>query len=85
MPSVQLRFEITAEVTEEANILNSETYPAIRDDTISFVIPYRLDEDFRERRRHLKRALAKSEWAVGRKLVINHPLNGDFFVLSFAL
>lgn len=40
---------------------------------------------FRQRRRYLKSVLTTEEWAVGRKQVIHHPFNGDFYVLSYAL
>ncbi len=83
--SVAFRLEVTADVIKKANILNSDYFPAIRDDTVSFVIPYRLEQDFRERRRHLKSVLTEEEWIAGRKMIIEHPLNGKFFVLSYAL
>ncbi len=83
--SVAFRLEVDTDVIKKANILDPDYFPGIRDDTISIVVPYRIDEDFRERRRHLKSALTKEEWTAGRKMVMKHPMNGKFFVLSYAL
>ncbi len=83
--SVAFRLEVDTDVIKKANILDPDYFPAIRDDTINLIIPYGMDEEFRERRRHLKSVLTKEEWAAARKLIIKHPMNGDFFVLSYAL
>ncbi len=83
--SVAFRLQVEADVIEKTNILNPDYFPAIRDDTISFIIPYSMDIDFRQRRRYLKSLLTQEEWTAGRKMVITHPFNGDFFVLSYAL
>lgn len=37
--SVKLRFRIMTEVKAEGNVLNSEKYPEIKDDTLNFVLP----------------------------------------------
>lgn len=83
--TLAFRLDVSADVIKKANLLSPKYYPAIRDDTLSFVVPYRLDEDFRERRRHLKSVLSEEEWLAGRKMVLKHPMNGDFFVLSYSL
>ena len=44
--SVAFRLEVEADIIEKANILNSDYFPAIRDDTINFVIPYIMDTRF---------------------------------------
>jgi len=37
--SVKLRFRILTEVKAEGNILNSIKYPAIKDNTMNFIVP----------------------------------------------
>ena len=83
--SVAFRVEVDTNVISKGNVLDSEFYPAIRDDTISIVVPYDKGERFREGRRQLRSAFTEAEWQAGRKMVIHHPFNGPFFVLSYAL
>ena len=83
--SVKLRFRIMTEVKKEGNILNSRSYPDIRDKTLNFVIPYHSSDDIAWRQKHLHSALSRSELATGVESDISHPFNGDFYVLSFAL
>lgn len=83
--SVSFRLEVVADVIDTLNILSSDRFPAIEADTLSFIIPYSLDAEFRERILELKSSLMRSEWRIARKLGIRHPFNGDFFVLSYAL
>ena len=83
--SVKLRFRIMTEVKKEGNLLNSRSYPEIKDKTLNFVIPFHSSDDFAWRQKHLHSALSRSELATGVESVINHPFNGDFYVLSFAL
>jgi hypothetical protein len=83
--SVSFRLEVVADVIDTVNILCSDRFPAIEADTLSFVIPYGLNSEFRERISGLRSSLLWSEWRFARKLGIRHPFNGDFFVLSFAL
>lgn len=42
--SVKLRFRIMTEVKAEGNILNSEKYPEIKDDTLNFMLPSHSEE-----------------------------------------
>ena len=83
--SVSVRLEVVVDVSDAVNILSSDRFPAIEADTLSFVIPYGLDAEFRERISGLRSTLLWSEWRFARKLGLRHPFNGDFFVLSFAL
>lgn len=83
--AVSFRLEVEANVIEKANIMNPDYFPGIRDDTVSFIIPYSMDAGFRQCRRHLKSVLTREEWTSAQKMVITHPFNGDFFVLSYAL
>ena len=83
--TVKMRFRIMTEVKREGNIFNSRIYPAIRDNTLNFIIPNHPADDIAQRKRYLWQALSKSEVAEGEECVITHPFNGDFFVLSYAL
>lgn len=83
--SVKLRFRIMTEVKKEGNVFNSKIYPAIRDNTLNFVIPDYPADDIAQRKRHLRQALSKSESDSGNRSIVHHPFNGDFFVLSYAL
>lgn len=83
--SVSLRHEVVAEVIEELNILCSERFPAIECDSLNFVIPHGRDTDFRDRFSGLRHSLLWSQLRVGRGRSIQHPFNGDFFVLSYSL
>ena len=83
--SVSFRLEVVADVIDAVNILSSDRFPAIEADTLSFVVPYGLDAEFRERISGLRSSLLWPEWQSARKLGIRHPFNGDFFVLSYAL
>ncbi len=83
--SVKLRFRIMTEVKKEGNILSSQSYPAIKDNTINLIIPHHTFTEFTSISVHLQRALSQSELLTGQKFVIRHPFNGEFFVLSFLL
>lgn len=83
--SVKLRFRIMTEVEKEGNILSSRSYPAIKENTISLIIPHHTRTEFASARVHLQRALSRSELSIGEELVIKHPFNGEFFALSFSL
>ena len=83
--TVKMRFRIMTEVKKEGNIFNSRIYPAIKNNTLNFIIPNHPANDIAQRKRYLRQALAKSELTNGKQLTITHPFNGDFFVLSYAL
>ncbi len=83
--SVKLRFRIMTEVKKEGNVFNSKIYPAIRDNTLNFVVPNYPAADIAQRKRHLRQALSISELAKGEECIIHHPFNGGFFALSFPL
>lgn len=83
--SVKLRFRIMTEVKKEGNVFNSKIYPAIRDNTLNFIIPSHPADDIAQRKTYLRQALATSEWEQAVETTITHPFNGDFFVLSYAL
>ena len=83
--TVKLRFRIMTEAKKEGNIFNSRIYPAIKDNTLNFIIPDHPTADSARRKRRLRKALSSSELAHGEESIITHPFNGDFFVLSYAL
>ncbi len=83
--SVSFRLEVVANVIEDSNILCSDGFPAVEADTLSFVFPRSLDSEFRERFAGLRHSLLWSQLRVARGQSIQHPFNGKFFVLSYAL
>ena len=83
--SVTLRFRVMTEAASESNILNSQLYPEISDNTLSLVTPTHSSDDTEVIKRHLREALSQSEISEGKEFIISHPFNGDFYVLSFAL
>ncbi|MCY4145874.1 MAG: hypothetical protein OXE95_07330 [Chloroflexi bacterium] len=83
--SVRLRFRVMTEVNRQGNILSSRSYPKIKDNTISLVLPYKTEAERAQQQRYIRMAISKSEWEVGSSFTICHPLNGKFLVLSYAL
>lgn len=83
--SVRLRFRVMTEVNRQGNILSSRSYPKIKDNTISLVLPYKTEAERAQQQRYIRMAISKSEWEVGSNFTICHPLNGKFLVLSYAL
>lgn len=83
--AVTLRFRIMTEVKKEGNVFNAKIYPAIRDNTLNFIVPNYPAGDIKMRKRYLRQALSESELADAQQFTITHPFNGDFFVLSYAL
>ena len=83
--SVSFKLEIMADVIDEVNILNTDRFPEIEDDTLNFVIPDGVDEQFEERMAGLRSSVPIYERRLAKKFVIRHPINGDYFVLSYAL
>ena len=83
--TVKMRFRIMTEVKKEGNIFNSRIYPAIKDNTLNFIIPDHPADVIALRKRYLRQSLSKSEIERGKQFTITHPFNGDFFVLSYAL
>ncbi|MEW6086235.1 MAG: hypothetical protein AB1607_16720 [Chloroflexota bacterium] len=83
--SVKLRFRIMTEVKPEGNILNSNQYPEIKDNTLNLVVPYHSENEKTD-------VLQKLEFVMGGKSMKNintfslkHPLNGWFVVFQVNL
>ena len=84
--SVKLRFRIMTEVKKEGNVFNSKIYPEIRDNTLNFIIPNHPAEDIAQRKTHLRRALATSEWEQAVKNIPSPtPSMATSSSLSYAL
>jgi hypothetical protein len=65
--SVKLRFRIMTEVKPEGNILNSQKYPEIRDNTINLVVPKHNEQD-----QHQQPALEKFLLVYSQDYTIKH-------------
>lgn len=80
--SVKLRFRIMTEVKAEGNILNPKKYPAIKDDTLNFVLPCHSEKEEKE-------ILNKGELVFDLRqfnvFKIKHHFNGYFLVLQASL
>lgn len=83
--SVKLRFRIMTEVKAEGNILNPNTYPEIRDDTLNLVLSCHDDTEEQEQRRKLALVFPNDELSKCRLFKLKHPLNGHFLVLQMSL
>lgn len=85
--SVRLRFRIMTGATPEGNILNGKLYAAVRDDTLSLVVPEHSDGAAHADRLHV----AFDESGLNQLLAdlstgeITHPYNGKFSVHQIAL
>lgn len=79
--SVSMRFRVLVEVKPQANILNSNQYPEILDDTLNFVSPF-YSEDEKEN------SVLNMKSVMGQKLKtfeVKHPFNGHFLVFQTSL
>ena len=83
--SVKLRFRVMTEAQKEGNILNSQQYPKIRDNTLNLVAPADSPAAKEEVKQYLRQAISQAELSQGETCTITHPFNGDFYVLSFDL
>lgn len=80
--SVKLRFRVMTEVKPEGNILNSNQYPEIKDNTLNLILPFHSEDEKAD-------VLQKAEYVMGGKAMKNintfslkHPLNGWFVVFQ---
>jgi len=83
--SVKLRFRIMTEVKAEGNILNSQKYPAIKDNTISLIVPRHTEEDKKlsiERFYDVYKKVSIEQFNV---FDVKHLLNGYFTVFQTEL
>jgi hypothetical protein len=84
--SVKLRFRIMTEVREEGNLLNSNKYPEITDNTLNFLVPCHTPEEEEKQRRLMTKAFdqrgAKRLFKGLRIFTLKHLLNGPFLVFQ---
>jgi hypothetical protein len=83
--SVKLRFRIMTEVKAEGNILNSQKYPAIFDDTLSFLLPCDTEKEEKEYVEKIKVVFPKKQFAELKVFKIKHHFNGYFIVFQIPL
>lgn len=83
--SVKLRFRVMTEVKPEGNILNSNQYPEIKDNTLNLIVPFHSEDEKAD-------VLQKLEFVMGGKAMksintfsLKHPLNGWFVVFQVNL
>lgn len=80
--SVKLRFRIMTEAKSEGNILNSERYPQIKDNTLSLIVPCHTPEIEEQERERILKATSVTEANALRVFKIKHLLNGEFLVFQ---
>ena len=80
--SVTLRFRIMTEIQAEGNILNPKTYPEIKDNTLSFVLPCHNDSEEHEIRRKSALVFTRAETELFRIFKLKHHFNGWFLVFQ---
>jgi hypothetical protein len=83
--SVKLRFRIMTEVKAEGNILNSNKYPEIKDDTLNFILPCHNEEQKHDVFMKLRTVFTKRELQEFSIFKIKHHFNGYFLVLQTKL
>ena len=83
--SVKLRFRIMTEVKAEGNILNSNKYPEIKDDTLNFILPFHNEDEEKEILKKAELVFGKTELQSFNIFKIKHHFNGYFLVLQISL
>lgn len=83
--SVKLRFRIMTEVKLEGNILNTNKYPKIKDDTLNLILPCGDNREEKDIRSKLKIVFNASELSKLNLFKIKHHLNGYFMVVQTSL
>ena len=83
--SVKLRFRIMTEVKAEGNILNSNKYPEIIDNSLNFLLPIYSTEEESEILMKFKLVFTKKEMKDFKIFKIKHHFNGYFLVFQTSL
>jgi len=78
--SVKLRFRIMTEVKAEGNILNSQQYPSILDNTLNFILPKHDQNDQTLTENKMKKVFSEKELKTFKTFDIKHHFNGYFRV-----
>ncbi|MCL5029050.1 MAG: hypothetical protein M1480_08530 [Bacteroidetes bacterium] len=83
--SVKLRFRIMTEVKAEGNILNSQQYPSILDNTLNFILPKHDQSDQTLTESKMKEVFSGKELKTFKAFDIKHHFNGYFRVYQTAI
>lgn len=83
--SVRLRFRIMTEVKREGNILNSNQYPEIEDDTLNLVVPFHSEEEKNLIHENMKLIFGEDKLKKIKSFPVKHPLNGYFMAYQVGL
>lgn len=80
--SVNIRFRVMTEVNSEANILNSNHYPEILDNTLNLLCPFYSEDEKQNLMSKMELAIGKNQMKEIKIFPIKHPLNGWFLVFQ---
>ena len=80
--SVNIRFRVMTEVKPEGNILNSNQYPEILDDTLNLLCPFYSEDEKQSLISKMELAFGKEQMREIKIFPIKHPLNGWFLVFQ---
>ncbi len=83
--SVKLRFRIMTEVKVEGNILNTNKYPEIKDNSLNLILPYHTDEDRNTAWEKMKIVFGSHELKQFKEIKLKHLFNGYFVVFQTTL
>ena len=83
--SVKIRFRIMTEAKPEGNILNSEQYPQILDNTLNLVLPYGNKNDENKVLEKMNLVFGNRQLKKFTIFKIKHHFNGDFIVFQTVL
>lgn len=83
--SVKLRFRIMTEVKAEGNILNSNKYPEIKDDTLNLILPCHDKKQEQDMREKIEEVFSDNDLQNFNIFKIKHHFNGYFLVLQTKL
>ena len=82
--AVTIRFRVMTETQKECNILNSQRYPRIGDDTINLIAPFHSDKERAVIVDAVNKVFGKDAGTL-RVFDIKHPFNGPFIVFQISL
>ncbi len=83
--SVKLRFRIMTEIKSEGNILNSNKYPEIENNTINFILPYHTEKDRDIAIKCMTEVFGNKGLRNFKELKLKHHFNGYFLIFQQSL
>jgi len=83
--SVKLRFRIMTEVNAEGNILNTEKYPEIQDNTINFILPKHSEKELKTFQEKFEYVFDGNSRKAFTSIDLKHHYNGYFRVYQAKL